>query len=481
MEVNMTPKVFISYSWTSQSHQELVKEWADRLLADGVDVILDIYDLKEGQDKFAFMEKMVTDPDVTHVLVICDKGYAEKADAREKGVGTESQIISTEVYEKVDQSKFIPVVCEFISDGTPYLPTFLKSRIWIDFSSPEAVNAHWERLVRLLYGKPQHEKPKVGKIPAYVAEDSAIPSSPARAKFISLRQAILTGKPGIGMYRREFIDSCIDFADALRVRERPDVENLGKKILEDCGKLVPIRDLIIDWVLVDAEASPSGEFSEALIDMLERLRELKSRPPELNQWNEAWFEAHSLFVYEVFLYVVAALLKARAFEALHNIFTSHYLLPSTERYGDKRFERFDGFYAFSDTLNPVLAPEGQRLYSPAAELLKRQASREDLPFADIIQADLLILLMAFITPDARWYPQLMYYSRYGNEFPFFIRASQHKNFKNLAVITGYDDADALRKACREGHKRMDVERWHKFSLSRNFWSSMNMDKLDTEK
>ncbi len=73
-----TPKVFISYSWTSQQHQERVREWADRLLSDGVDVILDIYDLQEGQDKNAFMEKMVTDPNVTHVLVICDKGYAEK-------------------------------------------------------------------------------------------------------------------------------------------------------------------------------------------------------------------------------------------------------------------------------------------------------------------------------------------------------------------------------------------------------------------
>lgn len=86
------PKVFISYSWTDQTHQELVKHWADRLVSDGIDIILDIYDLKEGHDKYAFMEKMVTDPKVTHVLVICDKKYSEKADARESGVGTETQM-----------------------------------------------------------------------------------------------------------------------------------------------------------------------------------------------------------------------------------------------------------------------------------------------------------------------------------------------------------------------------------------------------
>jgi SEFIR domain len=50
----MSPKVFISYSWTSQAHQDSVKDLAVRLLADGVDIILDVYDLKEGDDKFAF-------------------------------------------------------------------------------------------------------------------------------------------------------------------------------------------------------------------------------------------------------------------------------------------------------------------------------------------------------------------------------------------------------------------------------------------
>ena len=117
-------------------HQSLVKQWAEQLVADGVDVVLDIYDLKEGHDKFAFMERMVTDVSVTHVLIVSDKTYSTKADARDSGVGTESQIISKEVYDKVEQSKFVPIVCEFDEKGEPFLPTFFKSRIWINFSQP---------------------------------------------------------------------------------------------------------------------------------------------------------------------------------------------------------------------------------------------------------------------------------------------------------------------------------------------------------
>lgn len=90
--ISPKPKAFISYSWSSIGHQKVVLEWAERLVGDGVDVVLDLYHLKEGQDKYVFMERMVTDPEVTHVLLISDKKYSEKADARKAGVGTESQI-----------------------------------------------------------------------------------------------------------------------------------------------------------------------------------------------------------------------------------------------------------------------------------------------------------------------------------------------------------------------------------------------------
>lgn len=211
------------------------------------------------------------------------------------------------------------------------------------------------------------------------------------------------------------------------------------------------------------------------------MRELKSRPPEVNTWNDAWFEAHSLFVYESFLYIIAALMRSNAFQTLHEVFTSHYLLPETESHGDNRFACFACFYGYSDSLQPILAPEGQRLYSPAAELLKRQADRSDIPFDDVIQADLLVLMLAFITPNATWYPQTLHYAPYHKEFPFFLRATQHKNFKKLAIITGIDDADVLRDKVKEGHERLKVDSWHNFHRTRTFWPSMNMDKLDTLK
>jgi hypothetical protein len=240
-----------------------------------------------------------------------------------------------------------------------------------------------------------------------------------------------------------------------------------------------VRDQIVDWVLLESGANPSEEFGEALVSLLERLLELKSRPPELNSWNDVWFEAHRVFVYETFLYIVAALLKTESFGSLHLVLTNHYLLPETETSGVSRFDTFDAFYGYSETLQ-ILAPEGQKLYAPAAELIKRQADRTDLPFVAVMQAELLVLMMAFITEGSRWYPQTLHYSSRAGAFPFFVRAARRRDFQKLAKITAIGSADQLRAAVKAGHEKLGVDRWHNFWMSdRSFWGSMNMDALDT--
>lgn len=139
-------KVFISYSWAVQ---ERVVELAERLIANGIDVVLDVYDLKEGQDKYAFMEQSVNDDTIDRVLIICDKTYAEKANNREGGVGDETVIISQEVYGQVKQEKFIPIIFEVDENNKAYCPHYIKSRIYIDLSTEDdRYETEYEKLLR---------------------------------------------------------------------------------------------------------------------------------------------------------------------------------------------------------------------------------------------------------------------------------------------------------------------------------------------
>lgn len=53
--------------WISSAHEEWVLLLATKLRENDVDVISDRWDLREGNDAYAFMEKMVNDPEIRAV------------------------------------------------------------------------------------------------------------------------------------------------------------------------------------------------------------------------------------------------------------------------------------------------------------------------------------------------------------------------------------------------------------------------------
>lgn len=161
------PRVFISYSWTSEQYKREVIELAVNLMRDGVEVVIDEWYLEPGQDKFAFMERCVTDGTIQKVLMLCDKAYADKADSRRGGVGDETSIITPEVYRRADQTKFVPVLMERGADGTEFLPAYLGSRLYIDLSD-RAHRKQYKELLRSIYGVPRRPKPELGTPPAWL-------------------------------------------------------------------------------------------------------------------------------------------------------------------------------------------------------------------------------------------------------------------------------------------------------------------------
>ena len=160
------PIVFISYAWKPQENKQWVRTLASELREHGVDVQLDQFHLKPGHDAQYFMEQMVTREDVRKVLLVCTEIYKRKADKREGGAGTEAQIISPELANMVDQRKFVPLARERDKQGKAYLPAFLGSTTYIDFSDDDAYDAMFEELVRDIFDKPASPPPPVGTPPS---------------------------------------------------------------------------------------------------------------------------------------------------------------------------------------------------------------------------------------------------------------------------------------------------------------------------
>lgn len=167
------PKVFISYSST-QSRFAL--RLATDLRNNGVDCVFDQWDAKSGDDLYFFMEKSVNDPSVDFVLVLCDKSYMEKANSRDgSGVSTETIIMSPKVYKTREESRYIPIACEFDQQGIAYLPTFMNIRKYISFNSNDRTfEESMMELLRRIFNEPLSPKPPLGKRPNF-AEIQSLP------------------------------------------------------------------------------------------------------------------------------------------------------------------------------------------------------------------------------------------------------------------------------------------------------------------
>ena len=236
----VTPKVFISYSWAVQ---DKTIELAERLIANGVDVVLDVYDLKDGQDKYAFMEKSVNDPSVNHVLIICDKTYAEKANARAGGVGDETVIITPEIYGNAEQTKFIPVIFEKDENGNAYRPTYIKSRIYVDLSDENSYEAEYEKLLRDLYHKPLFQKPALGRKPEWLENETV--------DFSAIRDGIkqLKGITNVTSSKADFLIRRIsdDFINAAKLYKISGIKDLDIEFREIIDQSKNYRDLFMDY------------------------------------------------------------------------------------------------------------------------------------------------------------------------------------------------------------------------------------------
>jgi hypothetical protein len=95
--------VFISYSWEPDNppHREWVKEFAARLMSDGVKVTLDQWHAVPGDQLPEFMERAIRRN--KYVLIICTPRYKKRADKRVGGVGYEGDIMTAQVLSNTEQ------------------------------------------------------------------------------------------------------------------------------------------------------------------------------------------------------------------------------------------------------------------------------------------------------------------------------------------------------------------------------------------
>ena len=167
------PKVFISYSHDSQEHKLWVLSLATRMRMNGVDAILDQWDLGPGGDLPHFMEQSISLS--TRVLMVCTERYVEKANSGTGGVGYEKMIVTSDLLDRIGSNRAIPIIRQA---GLPKIPTFLSTKLYIDLSTDDQFEAGFDQLLRELLNTTLFQKPPLGIAPTLKSTMGPIPTLP---------------------------------------------------------------------------------------------------------------------------------------------------------------------------------------------------------------------------------------------------------------------------------------------------------------
>jgi hypothetical protein len=478
------PKLFISYSWSSEAHQEWVLSLAGQLRENGIDVILDKWDLKEGHDANVFMEKMVTEPGIRKVILICDRMYAEKANGRSGGVGKETQIISPEVYARTDQTKFVAVLSERDQyNEEPFLPAYYSSRIYIDLSNSELYSRNFEQLLRWAYDKPLYLKPALGTMPAFLS-DQAAPNLETTFRFQRALEAVRQNRAYCGGALNEYFDTFGQNLEKFRISDG--ANDFDETVIQSIEQFLPYSKEAIELFSALAQYRPTQETWEILHRFFERLISYLDRPEgTTGSWHEWDFDNFRFIIHELFLYVITILLKYECFQGVAYLVRQQYYVDKYARDGQ---EPIVSFSTFSRGLC-ALAHRNDRLQlnrlSLRADLLKQRSQSSGYLFQQVMQADFVLYIRSCldslrVQSERGWWPETLVYATFNfhGKFEVFARSQSKQYFDRVCPIfdiTNKDDLLDLKPAFNL-HK-LKVPQWHFESI--NPIALIGFDKLAT--
>lgn len=442
--MSSTPRVFISYSWSSEEYGARVVDLASHLQADGIVVVLDRWDLREGQDKHAYMERAVNDDSIIRVLVLCDPVYAQKANDRQGGVGTETLIISPEVYRHADQQKFLPVIMERDAGGEVVVPTFLEGRIYIDLSDPRKEAAEYQRLVRNIYDKPDLERPPLGTRPRYL--DDATVQLRTGVALRSYQDAVLRDQRHQEGLFADYLDK---LTEAYEASVLPEIENAGdldEAVVGSIDAFRPYRDEYVEMLDFVLRYAPKEKLFDQLHGFFEWLCSFRLSQNEKRFQVSLETENLAYIAWELFLYTVATTLKAKEHHLTEQLLQP-YLVESRQSYGGaiRGFAVLDtGFRLIDEYRNNRLQ---RRLYCASATMLQENC-HPSISFSYLIEADVVLWFRAAanegMTRDS-WYPRTLVYGERAGYLPSFARSQSRRFFESFGRLLGVDSPEKFRE------------------------------------
>ena len=477
-----TPKVFLSYARTNSEYADSIVEFASTLRDDGIDASVDEWDLRPGNDIYHFMESKIKS-EADFVLLMINDEFTKKANDRKGGVGAETQMISKELYENVEQRRIIPIIWRCDGEGDVKLPTIVESRYYIDLSSDEKFGENYEFLLRTLFDKPKNPKNEIGKMPEWINDTN---NHFTKTKTIIKRfdNQVEQHPEKFNYLIEDFFNEYFEYLKMFKIEfTTQDTVAVSKEIyksIEEYGTLK--NDLVLFLEKMFKVARYEKIDSEIIIEFLSNIRSLLSGS---NQYSLVTFD---FMLREIFLYFIAYALKYKNYTFIADLLYSPYYFEDHAYTGKdtKHFVDLDvrGRIYTDDILGiSFKADNGNPFITPLGELLVRRLPPK-LKEEFFVDADLLCCYVSYMNKDRfgrkEWFP-FTYIYKQSDSIDYFTRLTSKKHFNKIKEVFDADSVDEFKEKVISTHDTGLYRREVRFRSGWGEWVEPIEEYIDLSK
>ncbi len=489
------PIVFLSYARTNQEHIEKITNFASILRKDGIDVKFDEWDLKVGNDLYFFMENNIK-RESDKVLLILTKEFVEKANDRKSGVGTETQLISKEVYDDVKQERIIPIVWECDEKGEAYIPTFLESRLYIDLSTKEKFGKNYETLLRILYNKPKNPKEDLGEMPKWLNDTNKY--YPKTNEVVKRFNYSIQHHPNeINPIMEEFCEEYYEYLKTFTIEfSSNNINTISGELYKDLEEYQQLKNDFEEFIdILSKKGKYYGADYRILVEFLIKVHSLTFNRRDRKSMNTYDLYKFSFILKELFLYMIAYGLKNKNYNLITDLLHSPYYLTdeNNQLKGTQHFVELDirsqgdingyidNYYKENENTN-YISPLGQLLISRLPISLNSEY---------LIDADLLCCYVSFLNKEEYknefWFPYTyVYKGRRWDSFEIFRRLTSKRYFEEVKEIFNVKTINEFKSKVISTHDSLLGQRQIRLS---NSWGEyvepieeyINLDEIGCEK
>lgn len=381
--------------------------------------------------------------------------------------------MSSDIYSLAEQTKFIPILVEK-KNGEPCLPTFLKSRMYIDMSSNDIYELGYDQLLRDIYEKPLLRKPALGKMPSYLEADEPVLLSTAQEqRMLKEKVAESTNlQTWIAKYCDKLIESLDQFKVTFRGGKTGDLIEMIEKSI--ASMQVVNNDFI---TFVETVASNSECNGKQFVDFFEKLLQYyEDKDIELASSTDSWHlcnDNYRFFNYELFLSFAAIMLKYERFDIIKEVVDTDYCILSNRLGRQIKALNFAEFQKHNYTLDYYKGNNGYSSSSQVANLMRNYGGDK---FNTWVEVDILLYYLSLIygKPGDRmsmWYPTLSIYNR---AFEILPKIASMRYFEEAKVMFDVGDKDSFKTLLVRTKDELQRDAYHRIP---NLKEGLSYDKV----